>query len=208
MCGGDKIRDAGAAAEVIVRQRGNDTAIPLCPGGSVARALLPSHVTDLPSQSRTRRAGRAPMSLHLFSTPTQCTQCGTTVDDPPVDRCPKCGALLKERRAPRRLAGVDERYGSLRVLLGIMRFLGIMVLLVGGLIFFSSLGEDRTTATQSTLLLLGAVVVSVALFAVAGMFELLMDVEENTRSSFRLQQMMMEGRAEAGASARAAVVTL
>ncbi len=137
------------------------------------------------------------MSLHLFSTPVQCTQCGTTVDDPTVDRCPKCGALLKERRAPRRLAGVDERYGSLRVLLGIMRFLGIMVLLVGGLIFFSSLGEDRTTATNSTLILLGAVVVSVALFAVAGMFDLLMDVEENTRSSFRLQQMMMEGRAEA-----------
>jgi predicted RNA-binding Zn-ribbon protein involved in translation (DUF1610 family) len=146
------------------------------------------------------------MSLHLFSTPVQCTQCGTTVDDPTVDRCPKCGALLKERRAPRRLAGVDERYGSLRVLLGIMRFLGIMVLLVGGLIFFSSLGEDRGTATQSTLLLLGSVVVSVALFAVAGMFELLMDVEENTRSSFRLQQMMMEGRADAaGAASRAAV---
>lgn len=144
------------------------------------------------------------MSLHLFSTPTQCTQCGTTVDDPTVDRCPKCSALLKERRAPRRLAGVDERYGSLRVLLGIMRFLGIMVLLVGGLIFFSSLGEDRTTATQSTLLLLGAVVVSVALFAVAGMFELLMDVEENTRSSFRLQQMTLEGRAEGGAPARSA----
>jgi predicted RNA-binding Zn-ribbon protein involved in translation (DUF1610 family) len=144
------------------------------------------------------------MSLHLFSTPVQCTQCGTTVDDPTVDRCPKCGALLKERRAPRRLAGVDERYGSLRVLLGIMRFLGIMVLLVGGLIFFSSLGEDRGTATNSTLILLGAVVVGVALFAVAGMFELLMDVEENTRSSFRLQQMMMEGRAEAGATARAA----
>ncbi|HEU4456271.1 MAG TPA: hypothetical protein VFR81_24610 [Longimicrobium sp.] len=144
------------------------------------------------------------MSLHLFSTPVQCTQCGTTVDDPTVDRCPKCGALLKERRAPRRLAGVDERYGSLRVLLGIMRFLGIMVLLVGGLIFFSSLGEDRATATTSTLILLGAVVVSVALFAVAGMFELLMDVEENTRSSFRLQQMMLEGRIEAGAAARPA----
>jgi len=144
------------------------------------------------------------MSLHLFSTPVQCTQCGTTVDDPTVDRCPKCSALLKERRAPRRLAGVDERYRSLRVLLGIMRFLGIMVLLVGGLIFFSSLGEDRNTATTSTLILLGAVVVGVALFAVAGMFELLMDVEENTRSSFRLQQMTLEGRAEAGATARAA----
>ena len=131
------------------------------------------------------------MSLHLFSTPVQCTQCGTTVDDPTVDRCPKCGALLKERRAPRRLAGVDERYGSLRVLLGIMRFLGIMVLLVGGLIFFSSLGEDRTTATTSTLILLGAVVVSVALFAVAG-------------SSFRLQQMALEGRIEGGSPARPA----
>ncbi len=46
------------------------------------------------------------MSLHLFSTPVQCTRCGTVVDDPTVDKCPKCGNLLKERRTPRRLAGV------------------------------------------------------------------------------------------------------
>ena len=141
------------------------------------------------------------MSLHLFSTPVQCTQCGTTVDDPTADRCPNCKALLKERRAPRRLAGVEERYGSLRLLLGIMRFLAIIVLLVGGLIFFSALGEDRTTATQSTAMLVGAVVISVILFAAAGIFELLMDVEENTRSSFRLQQLILEELADAGAPA-------
>lgn len=132
------------------------------------------------------------MSLHLFSTPVQCTHCGTTVDDPTADRCPKCGSLLKERRAPRRLAGVEERYGSLRILLGVMRFVGVMVLLVGGLIFFSSLGEDKITLTQTAAMLLGTIVACVAMFAVAGIFELLIDMEENTRSTFRLQQLMLE----------------
>jgi predicted RNA-binding Zn-ribbon protein involved in translation (DUF1610 family) len=137
------------------------------------------------------------MSLHLFSTPVQCTHCGTVVDDPTVYRCPKCGALLKERRAPRRLAGVEERYGSLRVLLGVMRFLGVIVLLVGGLVFFSALGEGRTSASQSTALLVGAIVITVILFAVAGLFELLIDMEENTRAQFRLQQMLLEELQEA-----------
>jgi hypothetical protein len=136
------------------------------------------------------------MSLHLFSTPTQCTQCGTTVDDPTVDRCPKCGALLKERRAPRRLAGVDERYGSLRVLLGIMRFLGVIVFAVGALVFFSGLG-DRSSSSQSAILFVGSILVAVVFLAAAGLFELLIDVEENTRSSFRLQQMILEELAEA-----------
>jgi predicted RNA-binding Zn-ribbon protein involved in translation (DUF1610 family) len=151
------------------------------------------------------------MSLHLFSTPVQCTQCGTTVEDPTVERCPNCGALLKERRAPRRLAGVEQRYGSLRVLLGIMRFLGIIVLLVGGLVFFSGLGSGRGSTSQSTALFVGALVITVVLFASAGLFELLIDVEENTRSSFRLQQLILEELQEARlhpAAAPAADVTL
>lgn len=140
------------------------------------------------------------MSLHLFSTPVQCTQCGTTVEDPTVERCPKCGALLKERRAPRRLAGVEQRYGTLRMLLGVMRFLGIIVLLIGGLIFFGGLG-GRGSTSQSTVLLVGAVVITVVLFASAGLFELLIDMEENTRSSFRLQQLILEELVDAAGHA-------
>jgi uncharacterized paraquat-inducible protein A len=138
------------------------------------------------------------MSLYLFSTPVQCTQCGTVVEDPTVERCPKCSALLKERRAPRRLAGVEERHGSFRLLLGAMRFLGVIVLMVGGLIFFSGLGNGKTSAAQTTALLVGAFVITVVLFAAAGLFELLIDVEENTRSSFRLQQQMLEEMRQAG----------
>ena len=151
------------------------------------------------------------MSLHLFSTPVQCTQCGTTVEDPTVERCPNCKALLKERRAPRRLAGVEQRYGSFRVLLGVMRFLGVIVLLIGGLVFFSGLGDGRASASQNTALLVGAVVITVVLFAAAGLFELLIDVEENTRSSFRLQQLILEELQEARAAtvpAEASDVTL
>jgi len=140
------------------------------------------------------------MSLHLFATPVQCTQCGTTVEDPSVERCPNCGARLKERRAPRRLAGVEQRYGSLRVLLGIMRFLGVIVFAIGALVFFSSLGS-RTTASQSGILFMGSILIAVVFLAAAGLFELLIDVEENTRSSFKLQQMILEELAEARATA-------
>jgi predicted RNA-binding Zn-ribbon protein involved in translation (DUF1610 family) len=141
------------------------------------------------------------MSLHLFSTPVQCTQCGTTVEDPSVQSCPTCGARLKERRAPRRLAGVEQRYGSLRVLLGIMRFLGVIVFAIGALIFFSSLGTSRTSASQSGALFVGSILVAVVFLAAAGLFELLIDVEENTRSSFKLQQMILEELAEGRAPA-------
>jgi predicted RNA-binding Zn-ribbon protein involved in translation (DUF1610 family) len=151
------------------------------------------------------------MSFHLFSTPVQCTQCGTTVEDPTVERCPNCGSLLKERRAPRRLAGVEQRYGSLRVLLAIMRFLGIIVLLIGGLVFFSGLGSGRGSTSQSTALFVGTLVITVVLFASAGLFELLIDVEENTRSSFRLQQLILEelqeGRGHAAPHPEVALAT-
>jgi predicted RNA-binding Zn-ribbon protein involved in translation (DUF1610 family) len=148
------------------------------------------------------------MSLHLFSTPVQCTQCGTTVEDPTVERCPNCGARLKERRAPRRLAGVEQRYGSLRVLLGIMRFIGVIVFAIGALIFFSSLGTTRTSAQQSGALFVGGILIAVVFLAAAGLFELLIDVEENTRSSFKLQQMILEELAEGRAPAAEAAAAV
>jgi predicted RNA-binding Zn-ribbon protein involved in translation (DUF1610 family) len=132
------------------------------------------------------------MSLHLFSTPVQCTRCGTVVDDPTVDKCPTCGNLLKERRAPRRLAGVETRYGGLRILLGVLRFLGVLVLLLGGLVFFSVLGNDGQSGTDGAIALVSSIIVAVLMFSVAGAFVLLMDIEENTRSSFRMQQRMLE----------------
>lgn len=146
------------------------------------------------------------MSLHLFSTPVQCTRCGTVVDDPTVDKCPTCGNLLKERRAPRRLAGVETRYGGLRTLLGVLRFLGVMVLLLGGLVFFSTLGDDGLSGTQGAMVFVSSIVVAVLMFAAAGAFVLLMDIEENTRSSFRMQQRMLElmDTSRSGASAAAA----
>lgn len=132
------------------------------------------------------------MSLHLFSTPVQCTRCGTVVDDPTTEKCPKCGNLLKERRAPRRLAGVETRYGSLRVLLNAIRFLAVLLVLLGGLMFFSTLGNDGLSGIQGGMVLMGSIVVAVAMLALAGMFVLMIDIEENTRSSFRLQQQILE----------------
>jgi uncharacterized paraquat-inducible protein A len=131
------------------------------------------------------------MSLHLFSTPVECTNCGTVVEDPTVDRCPSCGKLLKERRTPSRLAGVEKRYSNLRFLLGSLRFLGVIVALVGILAFFFTLGDPTVPITARVMFLLGAIVVAAGVFTVVALFDVALDVEENTRASFRLQQLML-----------------
>ncbi len=132
------------------------------------------------------------MSMHLFSTPVQCTNCGTVVDDPKQDHCPNCQALLRERRTPSRLAGVEKRYGGLRALLNFLRFLGIITLLLGVLVFAYGLGDDRVTVQSNIMTLLGTVVGAVIILAVSAFFEVVLDMEENTRAGFRVQQMMLE----------------
>jgi len=127
--------------------------------------------------------------MHLFSTPVQCTHCGTVVDDPTVDKCPKCGNLLKERRTPSRLAGVERRYGQLRVLLGLLRFLGVITIASGLLLFMYS--DDQELAPR-VLTLLGTVLVAAGLFVVAALIDVALDIEENTRSTFRIQQLILE----------------
>lgn len=143
------------------------------------------------------------MSLHLFSTPVQCAQCGTMVDDPKVDHCPNCNSLLKERRTPRRLAGVEKRYGNLRFLMGAMRFLAVMSLLIGVLGFIFGLGDDDISTLGNAIVLGGSVVLAVALFALASFFELALDVEENTRAAFRVQQLLLEQLQEGRATTAA-----
>lgn len=132
------------------------------------------------------------MAIHLLSTPTQCTNCGTVVEDPTVDRCPECGDLLRERRAPRRIAGVQKRYGGLRFLLGFLRFLGVISALVGLLVLVFSVADDEFSAVGRILVTLGSLIVGVGVFAVAALFDVLLDVEENTRSSFRMQQLTLQ----------------
>ena len=129
------------------------------------------------------------MAMHLFSTPVQCTHCGTVVDDPMVDKCPKCGHLLKERRTPSRLAGVERRYGQLRVLLGLLRFLGVITIAVGLLVFAFS---DQAEWSVRLLSLGLTILLAVGLFVVAALIDVALDVEENTRSTFRIQQLILE----------------
>jgi len=131
------------------------------------------------------------MAMHLFSTPTECTNCGTVVDDPKADRCPSCSELLKERRTPGRLAGIEKRYSNLRFLMGALRFLGVVLALVAVLSFFFMLG-DIGTLPQALLILLGGIAAAFVIFTVVAFFDVALDVEENTRSSFRLQQMILE----------------
>jgi hypothetical protein len=143
------------------------------------------------------------MAIHLFSTPVECTNCGTVVDDPTADRCPNCSALLKERRTPSRLAGVEKRYGNLRFLMGALRFLGVILVLVSVLGFFFTLGDPATPFVTRLLFLLGGIVVGFVIFTVVAFFDVALDLEENTRASFRLQQMILEtleARQERGAA--------
>lgn len=130
------------------------------------------------------------MAIHLFSMPVQCTHCGTVVDDPKVDKCPNCGNLLRERRTPSRLAGVERRYGQLRFLLSFLRFLGVITVLVGALLFIFS--DDSTPWEVRLITMLGAVLIAVTLFVVAALLDVALDLEENTRATFRVQQMILE----------------
>ena len=131
------------------------------------------------------------MSIHLFSTPVQCTNCGTIVDDPTVDKCPNCQHLLKERRTPARLAGVERKYGNIRLLTGFLRFLGVGTVLIGVMLFVFS--DGNTPITMRILSGMGAMVIAVTMFVVASLFEVALDIEENTRATFRMQQMIQEG---------------
>ena len=131
------------------------------------------------------------MAMHLFATPVECTNCGTIVDDPTVDKCPNCHSLLKERRTPARLAGVERKYGNIRLLTGFLRFLGIITLLIGVLLFVFSGGE--VPIMVRLLSGLGAVGIAVVMFVIASLFEVALDIEENTRATFRMQQMIQEG---------------
>jgi len=130
------------------------------------------------------------MALHLFPTPVDCKKCGNVVSDSTVDRCPKCGELLMERRTPSRLAGVERRYENLRLLLGFVRFMGVITAMVGVLIFLFA--EEGFPLTGRVLTMLGALLVGTGLFVVAVLVEILADLEENSRASFRIQQAVLE----------------
>ena len=92
------------------------------------------------------------MALHLFPVPVQCQECGTVVKDLAADHCPNCGALLTERRTPSRLAGVERKYENFRLLLGFVRFLGVITGLVGILVFFFAEGTFDLAGRALTML--------------------------------------------------------
>jgi hypothetical protein len=132
------------------------------------------------------------MSMHLFSTPVECTHCGSVVDDPTVDRCPDCNRLLRERRTPSRLAGVERCYGNVRFLMGVLRFFGVITVLVAVLVFIFATGEDGVTLASRLLMLMGSLLIGIVFFTVAAFFDVVLDIEENTRASFRVQQMVLD----------------
>jgi uncharacterized paraquat-inducible protein A len=130
------------------------------------------------------------MAMHLFSTPVECPKCGTVVDDPTIDKCPTCGNLLKERRTPGRLAGVERRYGNIRFLLAFLRFLAVITLLLAALLLI--FGDASVPWTVRAIWSLGAALFAVTMLVVAAMFDVALDLEENTRATFRVQQQMLE----------------
>jgi predicted RNA-binding Zn-ribbon protein involved in translation (DUF1610 family) len=130
------------------------------------------------------------MALHLFPTPVECKNCGTVVNDPSTDHCPNCGKLLMERRTPSRLAGVERKYENLRLLLGFVRFLGLATGLVGILLFIFA--DDSFSLVGRVLTVLGALLIGTGLFVVAALIEIVADLEENSRASFRMQQSLLE----------------
>lgn len=132
------------------------------------------------------------MAMHLFSTPQQCAECGTLVSDPTVDRCPNCGNLIRERRTPGRLAGVEQRYSGTRVILSILRFTAIAAGLTGILAALLGGNDAGLTPVGRLLTALGAVLIAMVVLALAALFTVVLDVEENTRAAFGMQRRLLE----------------
>ncbi|MEX2581917.1 MAG: hypothetical protein WD766_01510 [Gemmatimonadota bacterium] len=130
------------------------------------------------------------MAFHLFPTPVECRNCGTVVDDPSTDHCPNCGKLLMERRTPSRLAGVERKYENLRLLLGFVRFMGIATALVGALLFIFA--DDTFSLIARVLTIMASLLIGTGLFVVAALIEMVADLEENSRASFRIQQALLD----------------
>lgn len=142
------------------------------------------------------------MPFHFFPTPTECKNCGAVVDDPSTKHCPSCGKLLKERRTPSRLAGVERKYENLRVLLAFVRFMAVATVLFGGLIFLFA--EDPVPFVMRVSLLFGAMLLGTCLFVVATLIEIVADLEENTRAIFRVQQTIESALAPSARESREA----
>lgn len=130
------------------------------------------------------------MALHLFPTPVECKKCGSIVDDPTVDHCPNCGELLKERRTPSRLAGVERRYDNFRLLLSFLRFLGIIMGVTGILVFFFA--EGSLSLAWRSLAMAGSIVAGVGFLLIAATLEIFADLEENSRATFRVLQSILD----------------
>lgn len=130
------------------------------------------------------------MALHLFPTPVECKNCGATIDDAQVDHCPTCGELLKERRTPSRLAGVERKYENFRLLLAFFRFVGVIVGVLGLLVFFFA--EDSLSLAWRAATMLGAILTGIGFLLVAATLEIIADLEENSRATFRVLQSILE----------------
>ncbi len=130
------------------------------------------------------------MALHLFPTPVECKKCGAIVDDPSTDHCPSCGELLMERRTPSRLAGVERKYENFRLLLGFVRFVGVITILVGVLFFFFA--EGTLSLPWRLLTMTGSILLGVVFMLVAATIGIVADLEENSRATFRVLQSILE----------------
>jgi hypothetical protein len=60
------------------------------------------------------------------------------------------------------------------------------------MILVFSIGTDGLTWAGRLLVMLGSLVVAGAIFAITAFFDVALDMEENTRAAFRLQQMLLE----------------
>lgn len=130
------------------------------------------------------------MSLHLFPTPIECPKCGFVSDDPASDHCPKCGALLMERRNPSRLAGVEQKYRGLRILLPALRLLGAVAALTGILVFIFA--DDGWGILARFLSLLIGILVGAGFFVASTLIRVIADLEETSRASFSVQNALLE----------------
>ena len=75
-------------------------------------------------------------------------------------------------------------------MIGLLRLLGGITIVLALLLFLFS--DEATVWTTRLLILVGGIVLAAGLVVLAAVIDVAIDVEENTRSAFRVQQLILE----------------
>ena len=115
-----------------------------------------------------------------------CPKCGTHLGDV----APEEAEVLPEGKPTEGEITVAQKYGALRIISGVYKFLGWATLIIGIIVGFIIVVEDRVPVA-GIVTIVASIITGILLLASGELFSLFIDLEENTR---RIEQTLLSKR--------------